>query len=86
MWLELINGGEIPTCSLLILTFGSRFGFGLESGLELRIVVGKEVYVLFKDALNTFFLMVIWHRTYSKGLFREQESKPAAATWATLSD
>ena len=29
----------------------------------------KEGNVLFNDVLNTF-LMVIWHWTYSKGLFR----------------
>ena len=29
---------------------------------------------------------VIWRRTYSKGPHRTSERKPAAATWATLSD
>ena len=29
---------------------------------------------------------VIWRQTYGKGPFREQDRKPAATTWATLSD
>ena len=45
----------------------------------------KEGNVLFNDALNTFYLqlygvghMVKYHRQW--------ERKPAAATWATISD
>ena len=38
----------------------------------------KERNVLFKDALNTFYLWL-----YGKGPFRQRERKPAAATWAT---
>ena len=29
----------------------------------------KEENVLFNDALNTFYFMVIWHQTYGKGPF-----------------
>ena len=47
---------------------------------------GRKVYVLFNDALNTFYFTVIWRQTYGKGPFRERERKAAAATWATLSD
>ena len=41
----------------------------------------KEENVLFNDALNTVYLLlyVVKDHTYS-------ERKPAAATWATLSD
>ena len=38
----------------------------------------KEINVLFNDALNTFYL-----RLYD---VRHMVKKPAAATWATLSD
>ena len=40
----------------------------------------KEGNVLFNDALNTFYFMVIWRRTYGKGPLRWGEKKPAAAT------
>ena len=30
----------------------------------------KEGEVLFNDALNTFYFMVIWHHTYGKGPLR----------------
>ena len=39
----------------------------------------KEENILFNDALNTFYL-----RLY--GVIQIAERKPAAATWATLSD
>ena len=43
--------------------------------------------VLFNDALNTFYLRFInMVQAYDKGPLRYQERKPAAATWATLSD
>ena len=55
---------------------------------------GRKENVLFNDALNTFYIsyflykfklfMVIWRRTYGKGLLRQRERKPAAATWAIL--
>ena len=35
---------------------------------------------------STHLVTVIWRRTYGKGPFRKRERKPAAATWATLSD
>ena len=35
---------------------------------------------------KTHLFTVIWLHTYGKGPFRERERKPAAATWATLSD
>ena len=45
----------------------------------------KEGNVLFNDALSTFYLRlymasVMWQRT------SQRKRKPAAATWATLSD
>ena len=36
--------------------------------------------------LRRFSFTVIWCQTYSKGPFKYIERKPAAATWATLSD
>ena len=41
----------------------------------------KEENVLFNDTLNTFYLWL-----YGKEPLRKQERKPAAATWAALSD
>ena len=46
----------------------------------------KEGNVLFNDALNTFYFTVIWRHTYGKGPLRFRGRKPAAATWATLSE
>ena len=46
----------------------------------------KKGNVLFNDALNTFYFTVIWRQTYGKGPLRKRERKPAAATWATLSE
>ena len=46
----------------------------------------KEGNVLFNNALNTFLCTVIWHQTDGKGPLRQRERKPAATTWATLSD
>ena len=61
--------------------FCSKFPFkyfGLSNGR-------KEGNVLFNDALNTFYL-----RLYGVGhivkYHSDSERKPAAATWATLSD
>ena len=47
---------------------------------------GRKEMGFFNDALSTFLFMVIWRRTYSKGPFAYRERKPAAVTWATLSD
>ena len=30
----------------------------------------KEMFILFNDALNTFYFMVIWRHTYDKGPLR----------------
>ena len=49
-------------------------------------LIGRKENVLFNDALNTFYLMVIWCHTYGKGLLRLRGRKHAAATWDTLSD
>ena len=51
-----------------------------------KLIKGKnEGNVLFNDALNTFYL-----RLYGVGHmvnnYSDSERKPAAATWATLSD
>ena len=46
-----------------------------------KLLVMEDVNVLFNEALNTFYFMVIWRRTIQ--IVREE---PAAATWATLSD
>ena len=46
----------------------------------------KEGNVLFNDALNTFLFTVIWRHTYGKGPIRLRGRKPAATTWAILSD
>ena len=35
---------------------------------------------------STHLFMVIWHQTYGRGPFRQQQRKPAAATWATFFD
>ena len=47
--------------------------------------VWKEGNVLFNDALNTFYLRLygVIHMVKDHS---ESERKPAAATWATLSD
>ena len=43
----------------------------------------KEMFCL--TTHSTYFNIVIWHRTYGEGPFRQQERNPAAATtWATL--
>ena len=44
----------------------------------------KEVF--YSMMQTTHLVMVIWGRTYGIGPFRVRERKPAAATWATLSD
>ena len=43
----------------------------------------KEIHFLFNDALNTFYL-----RLYGVGhmVSDSEREKPAAATWATISD
>ena len=46
----------------------------------------KEGNVLFNDELNPFCLRFYYVGHYGKGPIRWQERKPAAATWATLSD
>ena len=48
------------------------------------MVQWKEGNVLFNDALNTFYL-----RLYGRHMVKdhtESERKPAATTWATLSE
>ena len=45
----------------------------------------KEGNVLFNDALNTFYLQFYGVRHMVKD-HSDSERKPAAATWATLSD
>ena len=45
----------------------------------------KEGNVLFNDALNTFYLWLYGVRHIVKN-HSDSERKPAAATWATLSD
>ena len=45
----------------------------------------KEGNVYLRRTQHILFT-VIWCQTYGKGPFREWERKPAAATWATLSD
>ena len=48
-----------------------------------------EGNVLFNDALNTFYLLLYGVGHMVKGNSdkeRERERKPAAATWATISD
>ena len=41
----------------------------------------EGINVLFTDTLNTFHLLL-----YDKGPLRQSKRKPAAATWAILSD
>ena len=39
------------------------------------------------EGRNTFYLRLLWRRTYGKGPLRYRKRKPAAVTtWATLSD
>ena len=45
----------------------------------------KEENILFKDALNTFYLQLYGFGHMVKD-HSDSERKPAAATWATLSD
>ena len=45
-----------------------------------------EGNVLFNDALNTFYLRLYCVRHMVKDHSDSRERKPAAATWATLSD
>ena len=47
---------------------------------NIKYVIIKEGIVLFNDALSTFYLRLYGVRT------TQRESKPAAATWVTLSD
>ena len=51
------------------------------------LVIRKEGNVLFNDALNTFYLRLygVIHMVKDDSDF-EGGKKPAAATWATLSD
>ena len=46
----------------------------------------KEGYVLFNDALNTFYLRLYGVRHMVKDYSNSETVKPAAATWVTLSD
>ena len=47
----------------------------------------KEGNVLFNDALNTFYLRLYYGvRHMVKDHSNSERGKPAAATWATLSD
>ena len=46
----------------------------------------KEWNVLFNDALNTFYLRLYGVRYNMVKNHSESERKPAAVTWATLSD
>ena len=52
---------------------------------ERIILVVKEGNILFNDALNTFYLWLYGVRLMVKD-HSDSERKPAAATWATLSD
>ena len=52
----------------------------------LRLYGRKEGNVSFNNTLNTFYVRLYGVKTYGKGPFRKRERKPAAATWATLSD
>ena len=52
---------------------------------ERIILVVKEGNILFNDALNTFYLRLYGVRRMVKD-HSDSERKPAAATWATLSD
>ena len=45
----------------------------------------KEGWVLINDALNTFYLQLYGVRDMVKD-YTNSDTKPAAATWATLSD
>ena len=61
---------------------------GVKKGERLKVIRKegrKEGNVLFNDELNTFYL-----RLYGVGhmvkIHSDSERKPAAATWATLSD
>ena len=53
---------------------GERGNLLLPHWLEQEIINRKEGRkegnVLFNDALNTYYFMVIWHQTYGKGPFR----------------
>ena len=49
------------------------------------IIILKEGNVLFNDALNTFYIRLYGVRHMVK-YHTDSERKPAAATWATLSD
>ena len=40
-------------------------------------------YILFNDALNTFYFTVIWRQTYGNDQW-DSERKPPATTWVTL--
>ena len=50
-----------------------------------QTITRKEGNVLFNDALNTFYLRLYGVRHIVK-YHPDSERKPAAATWATLSD
>ena len=45
-----------------------------------------EGNILFNDTLNTFYLRLYGIGHMVKGPLIQRERKPAAATWATLSD
>ena len=55
-------------------------GGGVGEGIEGK----KEMFYLY-NALDTFYLTVLWHWTYNKEPLRQREKKSTAATtWATL--
>ena len=60
---------------------------GIESARETEKQRGREVNILFNDALNTFYLRLYGARHMVKDHSDSERGNPAATTiWATLSD
>ena len=80
-----INLGQLSWShgEVAIQEVGSRSGQAPES--QFSPEGRKEGNVLFNDALNTFYLRLYGVRHMVK-YHSDSERKPAAATWATLSD
>ena len=79
---ELFVGFKIPDKALIDQSF---HGFTDAACQCNGMIIGrKEGYVLFNDALNTFYLWLYSVGHMVKG-HSDSERKPAATTWATLS-
>ena len=54
--------------------------------MESVFLLTEEGNVLFNDAVNTFFILRLYGVRHMVKYHTDSKRKPAAATWATLSD